>query len=251
MSGNPDSIISDANEDVSGTNVLSGDILQSNQTSDGIAPRRPERRATVRFGLGQRQLSRITLFVVVLIVGALGFAAYRMAMGFKSDRDVVIARDNMLALYKAMRGSAQDWDEKLPTAEDWTDKVRGYLSAPPNKPGGKESYLNGPADAGTVGYVYNDLAAGYNLNGAVTDMFGKTVGAKQAEPKYVVLLIERVGVLPNAHELIPPTDTPAGQDALHRLLTFPHGSDDPDNARTVVLYANGTIETLTRRDTKQ
>jgi len=242
---------SDGNTPVSNSDISSSTASDSNGTADMIAPRRPERRATVRFGLGQRQLSRITLFVVVVILGALGFAAYRMAMGFKSDRDVVIARDNMLALYKAMRGSAQDWDEKLPTAEEWTDKVRGYLSAPPNKPGGKESYLAGPADSGTVGYVYNDLAAGYNLNGAVTDMFGKTVGKKQAEPKYVVLLIERVGALPNSHELIPPTDTPAGQDALHRLLTFPHGSDDPDNARTVVLYANGTIETLTRRDSRQ
>src|SRR5947207_3932288 len=126
-----------------------------------VATSRPERKATVR--LGQRELSFISLAVILLITGTLLFGCYRAFLSFKAHRDTVIAQDNLLALYKAVRGYAMDYDGHLPPAEIWTESVAGYLSAPPSKPGGKLSYLHGPGDKGQVGYVYNDLASGYNL----------------------------------------------------------------------------------------
>src|SRR5579871_2130485 len=109
---------------------------------------RPERKATLR--LGQRELNRITLIVIAIIAAALLYAGYRGMQGFKAHRDVMLARDHLLALHKAMQGYALDWDGHLPPADHWMDSVSGYLSAPPNTPGGPKSYLHGPGDGETV-----------------------------------------------------------------------------------------------------
>jgi hypothetical protein len=212
-------------------------------TNSQDAPRRPERRATLRFG--QRELSRMTLFISIVIVGALGFAAYHVFLGFKAHRDIMIARDHMLALYKAMGGYAQDWDGRLPPADRWTEAVSGYLSAPPNTPGGPKSYLHGPGDGPTVGYVYNDLAAGYSLEN------GKNARNRPIDSSRLVLLIEQVGVGDNAHRPIPLQENTQAEEDLYKALAFPHYSDDPKSATTVILYANGSIVTMTRQDFKQ
>jgi hypothetical protein len=209
------------------------------------APPRFERKATVR--LGQRELSRITLAVVLLVLGTLAFGVWRVFKNFKAQRDVVIATTNLHALYNALSVYSEDWDSRLPLAETWTDAATGFLSAPPGTPGGKMSYLHGPGDGETVGYVYNDLAAGYNLR----PTYAEQDRQKEVDPGRLVLLIERPGAKENAHVRIPPQDSLQGEQALAKELSFPHYADDTDNAMTVVLFADGTIRRFTRRDFKQ
>jgi hypothetical protein len=215
---------------------------QERATSEApITPPRPEKKATLR--LGQRELSRISLAVILVIVAALGFGVYRLFLNFKSQRDIVIAQSNLLALHKAFRGYAEDWDGKLPPAEHWTDAVTGYLSAARGVPGGREALLQGPADSGTVGYVYNDQVAGYNLERPDTQKYGN--------PSRLVVLIEKPGAQPNEHVSIPPQDSSQGEAALYKLLSFPHYASDPDKATTLILFADGHIERRQRRDFSQ
>ncbi|HLK61359.1 MAG TPA: hypothetical protein VKU00_32720 [Chthonomonadaceae bacterium] len=202
----------------------------------------PERKATLR--LGQRELSLISLLVIGVIVLALGFAGVRLAQNFKSRRDIVIAQSNLHALYIAMHGYSLDWDNKLPHADQWAEEAAGYLSAPPDTPGGKLSYLHGSGDGETIGYVYNDLASEYNLDDH------KDAHKLTVDPSRVVLLIERPGAPLNAHVSIPVQNNEQAEDALLKELAFPHYADDPKGATTVILYANGNVITKTRQDFK-
>ncbi len=198
------------------------------------APPRPEKKATLR--LGQREMSRLTALVIVLIAIPLCFGLYNLFFSFRSHRDIVIGQSNLLALWKAMNGYAQDWDGQLPPAADWTDSVAGYLSASPSMPGGKLAALEGPGDKALVRYVYNDLAAGFNLE--------HQDPAKYIDPGRLVVLIERPGAGENAHVAIPPQGNLQGEEALFKQLQFPHYTDDPENATTLVLFADGHIERM-------
>ena len=214
-------------------------------TSDFQPLARPERKATLR--LGQRQLSLISLTAISIVVVALCWITYRGFIEFKVTKDILASEDNMRALYKAMRGYSLDTDEKLPLADKWTDQVAGYLSAPPSQPGGKMAYLHGEDENGRpIHYVYNDLVSDYKLEDRITPEEQR----KTLELNRVVLLIEKSGESSNDHVLIPPRNTPQGEEALAKLLTFPHNAGNPDKATTVVLYANGTTERLTPKDLK-
>lgn len=202
-------------------------------------------KATLR--LGQRELARISLGFIVLIVMGLLYGAWKGVQGFKSKRDIVIAQDNLHNLYTAMQsGYALDNNSKLPPAESWADDVIGYLSASQARPGGKEVYLTGTSELGNVGYVYNDLAAGYNLepNGKEDDK------RRRIDPHDLILLIERVGAPHNAHAALPLQNSVDHQEELLKQLNFPHNIDEGDNAVTLILYADGHITTSLRRDFK-
>jgi hypothetical protein len=192
--------------------------------------------------MDQRVQFRIQLLFVSVIVVLLLLGGYRAYLNFKAQRDITIGRTNMLNLYKALANYVQDWD-RLPPAQSWTDLVRGYLTAPPNTPGGAESYLHGPADTGMVGYVYNDLAAGYNL-----EPTNKNDRQKTLDPSNLVLLVEKVGAEENASIHIPTLREPEGEQALQKSLSFPHFADDKERAASLVLLANGRIVLRTRRD---
>ncbi len=207
-------------------------------------PVRPELKATLR--LGQRELSVLTALVILLILGALGFGIYRSAVSFKSRRDVVVTQTNMHALYLAMRSYSLDWDNRLPPADQWTDKVAGYLSSPPNTPGGPQAYLRGSGDDGPVGYVYNDVASNYLL-----EPNGEPSKGKRIDPADLVLLIERPNVGRNAHTPIPAQVNEQAMDDLLKSLTFPHYADDPKNAETVILFADQSVQTRIRQDFRQ
>lgn len=197
--------------------------------------------------LSQRELSRISLAVVVIVVCALGFGLYRLFVNFRSARDIVIAKENLLTIYKAAILRSDDWEHHLPEADKWTDQVAGYLTAPPNTPGGPMSYLQGSGDGSQpIGYVYNDLASDYNLEPG-----GNDTKSRNIDPSRLVLLIERPGVGSNAHVSIPPQVSQEAEQALYKQLSFPHYSDDPKNATTVVLFASGRIVTMTRQDFAQ
>ena len=200
--------------------------------SDSDMTGMPRKKATIR--LGQREMGRLSALVLVILALALFFGGYHLFRNFKSRRDIVIGRSNLLAIYKALNGYAQDWDSRLPDAKTWSDNVAGYLSVPQGTPGGPLSLLHGPGDNGTVGYVYNDAASGYNL-----EPTGKNDRQAGISPDRLVLLIERVGAPLNAHEDIKPEDEDQ-KDFFHRL-TFPHYSEDAENATELVLYANGRI----------
>ncbi len=205
---------------------------------------RPAKRATFR--LDARVQHRIQTGFVVAMVIALTLIGYRTFLNFKTQRNITIGKSNLLNLYKAMAAYAQDWD-RLPPANVWTDVVRGYLHAPPNTPGGADSYLQGPADYGTVGYVYNHLAEAYNLEPTnVNDR------QKDVSPSNLVLLIEKVGAEPNTGILIPSqqpgADIEKNEKVLYKNLDFPHYSEDKDAATTLILLASGRILVRTRRD---
>ena len=205
---------------------------------------RPERKATVR--LGQRHLSLLSVFAIGIVVAGLLWGAYLGFVDFKVTRDTIVAEDNMRALYKAMNGYAMDTDERFPTADKWTEQVTGYLSAPPNTPGGKMAYLHGEDEhGGALHYVYNDLMSGYNRDPDSSKKPGKVYDLSR-----VVLLIEAPGEADNAHILIPPRNTPQGEEALLKILAFPHNAGDPNKATAVIIYANGTTDRITRKDLK-
>ena len=205
-----------------------------NQTA---TPAPPERRAaTVR--LSQRELTRISTGVVVLILFVLIFLGYRAMLGFKANHDILLAKENMHSLYKAFFGYAQDWDQRLPPADRWTESVAGYLSSS-GQPGGPMAALHGPGDGKQISYVYNDLAGRQSIDPA---------DKRTLDLSRLVLLIERPGAGPNAHVYIPlQTDTVA-ERALVKELSFPHGSDNADSASTVILYASGRQTVVTRLD---
>jgi hypothetical protein len=203
----------------------------------------PKRNATLR--LSPQDLTRISIAVVVFIIGVLGFLGYRALMGFKASHDLIIAKQNLHSLHEAFYNYAQDWDQQLPPAERWTDAIAGYLSST-GQPGGALASLHGPGDGKQITYIFNDLAAGYSLESGKT---GKASGAIRAiDPSRLILLIERPGAGPNEHVTIPPQSNPEAEQALLKELAFPHGADDVDNASTVVMYANGSQRVLTRRD---
>ena len=218
--------------------------------SDFEALPRPERKATKR--LGQRELSRISLGVVLLVVLGLVLGGIRVFSNFKSQRDIVMAQTNLLKLWQAMRGYSEDWESRLPPAELWTDSIAGFLSAPPNTPGGALSYLHGPGEGETVGYVYNDLLTGYDLQptGRVgeDDQPAKKHPLADVNPKNIVVFIEQPGAPPNAHAPIPPLSNSQAEEALGKQLSFPHFSGDEKNATTMVLFADGSIRRMLRQD---
>ncbi len=206
----------------------------------------PEFKGKATWRLGQREMTRISLGVIALIVMGLLYGGWKAVEGFKTKRDLVIAQENMRSLYQAMRSYALDSDSKLPPAENWADSVLGYLSSSQARPGGKEAYLIGTSELGTVGYVYNDAAAGYNLepSGKEDDR------QRKIDPSHLILLIERVGAPHNAHAYLPPEDSIPHQEELLKQLAFPHDADDDKNATTKILYADGNIVTVTRQDMK-
>jgi hypothetical protein len=206
----------------------------------------PEFKGKATWRLGQRELTRITMAVIAVIVAGLLYGGWKAVEGFKTKRDMVIAQDNLLNLYRGIRGYAMDYDSKLPPAESWSDAVVGYLNSSQARPGGREAYLTGTSELGNVGYVYNDAASGYNLepNGKENDR------QRKIDPAHLILLIERVGAPRNAHANLPPQDSVANEEELAKQLTFPHDAEDDKNASTLVLYADGNIVTLTRQDIK-
>ena len=207
-------------------------------------PARPERKATLR--LGQRELSLISLGVIIFSVFIVGFFGYRIFLNFKTTRNLILAESNLKAIYTGMRGYAQDWEGKMPDASKWVEQTAGYLSAPRGTKEGPLAYLQGPADSGTVGYVFNELASGYNVE------TGKNAQGRVINPANLILLIERPGVSREAsvHVRIPVQSNLQGREALEKELVFPHNADDTENATTVVLFANGKIQRMLRRDFK-
>jgi hypothetical protein len=210
--------------------------------SDSLQPM-PRRRATVR--LSQRELTRISCGVVVFIIMVLGFLGYRALLGFKANHDLSIATDNLKRLHQAFYNYAQDWDQRLPPTEHWSEAISGYLSSGGVQPGGPLASLHGPGDGAKIGYVYNDLAAGYSLEPGNRDMAGTQNAVADTR---LVLLIERPGAGPDEHVVIQPQGNATAEKALFELLAFPHGADDVDHAATVVLYASGSQRVMTRRD---
>ena len=206
----------------------------------------PEFKPKATLRLGQRELTRLTIAVIAVIVMGFLYGGWKAVQGFKTKRDLVIAQDNLLNLYRAMGSYAQDYDSKLPPAESWSDGILGYLSASQARPGGREAFLTGTSELGPVGYVYNDAASGYNLEptGKENDRQRKIL------PHDLILLIERVGAPRNAHVSLPPQDTVAHEQELAKEMSFPHDAEDDKNASTLVLYADGHITTLTRQDLK-
>lgn len=211
----------------------------SNSSSAGASP---QRKATFR--LGQRQLSRLSLGVILFSIAIILLLGWQIVQGFIITRNMMVASDNMKALYRAMGGYALDNDGEFPEAKVWRDQAAGYLSASPGTPGGKMSFLNGNTDSGSVGYVYNLLASKYNPER------GETPNKKAIPASKLVLLIEKHGVSKDANETIaiPPQTTEQGIQALGKMLEFPHKSDDKDTATAIVLFADGHIERKTRRD---
>lgn len=206
----------------------------------------PEFKPRATWRLGQRELTRLTIAVIALIVMGLLYGGWKAVEGFKTKRDLVIAQDNLLNLYRAMGSYAPDYDSKLPPAETWADGIFGYLNSSQVRPGGREAFLNGTSELGAVAYVYNDAASGYNL-----EPTGKEDDRQlKIAPHDLILLIERVGAPRNAHAYLPPQDTIAHEQELAKLMSFPHDAEDDKNASTLVLYADGHIMTLTRQDFK-
>lgn len=201
---------------------------------------RPTKKATFR--LDARVQHRIQAVFIVVMLALLGMAGYRTFLNFRTQRDITMGRANLMNLYKAMAAYAQDWD-RLPPAPVWMDVVRGYLHAPPNTPGGAESYLHGSGDNAPVGYVYNQLAAGYNLE--PTNVRDRQ---KEVAPGDLVLLIEKIGADTNSSVMIPAQRPGANEQVLFQNLDFPHYADDKDAATSLILLANGRIITRTRRD---
>jgi len=201
---------------------------------------RPERKATLR--LGKNGLNGILVVVIIIIALPLLFIGYRVALNFKAKRDITIAESNLHAIFVALSHYSLDWDGKLPPAEYWTDAATGYLPSASGMPGGSRGYLNGPGDSQQIGYVYNNLASSLNLQ----DERGRKL-----DPGQVVLLIEKPGANPNDHAEIPTQNSSQAEDALYKLLAFPHYSDDTDNATTVILFANGRVSVRTRKDFRQ
>jgi prepilin-type processing-associated H-X9-DG protein len=205
-----------------------------------ITPPPPQRRATFR--LGQRQLSGLSLGVIILSSLIVLLFGYQVVHNFIITRNIITAENNLRQLYKAMGSYAMDTDGQLPDATRWRDQTVGYLSASPGTPGGKLSFLNGTTDSGTVGYAFNTLASKYNTE------TGETPNRKPIPANRLILLIEKRGVAKNANETvtIPPQTSEESIQELGRILQFPHRSDDGDGATAVVLFADGHIERKTR-----
>ena len=203
---------------------------------------RPERKATVR--LGQRELSRISLAVILLISVGLAFALYRVFLGFKSQRDITLARANLHTISVALSAYAQDWNGRLPQADHWQENIAGYLPSSSGRASGAGSVYSAPGDGANVGYVYNELAAGYNLE--PTDVARDR--QRNLPPDQMVLIIERTNAPLNAHVTIPAQSNAQSEDALFKALDFPHYASDPQKATTVLLFANGKVSTRTKQD---
>jgi hypothetical protein len=214
--------------------------MTEEQTPEPEVPARPELKATVR--LGQNSLNAILIVVILMIMLPLLFLGYRVALNFKAKRDITIAESNMHALYVALSHYSLDWDGKLPAAENWTDAAAGYLPSASGIVGGKIGYLKGPGDDGDIAYVFNSAASGFNLQDERN---------RKVDPSRIVLLIEKPGAAPNAHTEIPAQMDAQAEDALYKMLAFPHYADDPSNATTIILYANGTVAVRTRKDYRQ
>jgi len=211
-----------------------------NEPEAPVSPARPERKATLR--IGQHGLNVILVIVIMCIAVPLLFLGYRVALNFKAKRDITIAESNLHGLFQALYQYSLDWDGKLPPADAWTDDAAGFLPSASGIAGGKESYLKGPGDGETIRYEYNDLAAGFDM---LEDR------NRKVEPGDLVLLIEHPGADKNSHIPIPRQGNAQAESALYKLLAFPHYADDPDNATTVILFANGRVSVRTRKDFRQ
>ena len=214
--------------------------MSEEQTPEPEQPVRPELKATVR--LGQNSLNAILIVVILMIMLPLLYLGYRVALNFKAKRDITIAESNMHALYTALSHYSLDWDGKLPAAENWTDAATGYLPSASGIVGGKMGYLKGPGDNGDVTYAFNNMASGFNMQDERN---------RKVDPSRIVLLIEKPGAPPNAHLDIPAQMDSQAEDSLYKMLVFPHYADDPANATTIILYANGTVSVKTRKDYRQ
>lgn len=192
----------------------------------------PQRKATFRFG--QRELSFISLGVILVVLGSLIFGVYHLFLGFRSQRDIVVGDSNLNSIYKGIKRYAEDWDGKLPKSVHWSDDISGYLPA--------MRMPAGHGDEGPVGYVYNSLAAEYNLD---------RPDKEKVSPRNLVLVIERTGAPLNTTVAIPPVGAPGADEALVKAVSFSHFADDTENATTLVLYADGTTQRLKRRDFTQ
>ncbi len=219
--------------------------------SDTVAPEptppKPARKATLRFG--KYGLNAILVVFILIIALPLLFLGYRVALNFKAKRDITIAENNLHSLYEALYHYSLDWDGKLPPSEEWTDAATGYLPSASGLAGGKQSYLAGPGDGEKVGYIYNESAGGYNIQDE--EKIGPDGKKHKIDPHQLILLIEHAGSQSNSHQNMPVQGTSSAADALYKILDFPHFSDDPDNAATVVLYASGAVSVRTRKDFKQ
>ncbi len=222
--------------------------MNTDSTSEVSEPNpfpRPEKKATLK--LGQRELSLLSIGVVALVVLALLMGGYRAFRNFKSQRDIVLNQSNLHSLFTALQLYSADYEGKLPPADHWLDAIAGYISVPQGTPNGKEGLLQGPSDGEPVNYVYNDDAEGYNLEPKPA----KEDRQRLIAPKYLPILIERIGVARNTHEKMAVPGSPSGDDAFAKSLQFPHYTNDPDNATTVVLFANGNIQRYIKRDFKK
>ena len=224
-------------------NSESSELTEPNPVEPNPFPR-PEKKATLK--LGQRELSLLSIGVVALVSLGLLVGGYRTYKNFKSQRDIVLNQSNIRSILTALQLYAQDYEGRLPPADHWIDSISGYISVPQGTPGGLNGVLTGPGDDGTVGYVYNDDAAEYNLEPkpAAEDR------QRLVLPKYLPLVIERENAPRNAHEKLGMTDTAEHEREFAKSLQFPHYKNDPDNAKTLILFANGSITNPIRRDFK-
>ena len=75
--------------------------------------------------------------MILIIVAGLAYGGWKAIEGFRSRRDLLVAQDNLLQLYRGMRSYALDYDSKLPPAATWSDAVVGYLNSSQARPGSK------------------------------------------------------------------------------------------------------------------
>lgn len=215
---------------------------------ENIPQEMPRRKATVR--LGRREMAWISISIIVAILLLFLYIVFRGFMSYKVSHDLTIGRENLNSIYKAMGAYAEDYDRILPPAEEWYFVAQGYLSNT-RRAGGKESLLRGPGDGKTIRYVFNSLASGLNLETGEPGANVKKMGYKTLNPSEVVLLIERPGGKEGETVFIPPINTRSARTKLYEELAFPHGVDEGDKAKTLILYANGSIRTWTRKDLQE
>ena len=206
----------------------------------------PRRKPTVKWS--QTSLNRILIGFILVIAFALSFLAYRAILSFRAAHDITEATDNMHEIDKAMRFYSEDWEKHLPSAENWTDNIRGYLNC--RGKGGGSGCMQGPSDVGEVGYVYNDLADGYSLESGKHDLVDKKTKEKPIDPSLLVVLFEKVGAKANTHMSIPIQKDRDAEQELGKALSFSHYADDEERATGLVLYANGYVKRWTKKDFK-
>ena len=206
----------------------------------------PRRKATVRFS--QSSLNRIMIGVILVMAVVLGFLGYRAILSFRAAHDIAEGTQNLHAIDTALKSYAEDWDKHLPPAENWAETVKGWLNC--KGKGGNEGCMHAPGDVGEVGYVYNDLAAGYSLETNKHDQKDPKTKEKAIDPSQLVVLFEKLGAKSNTHMSIPVQINRSAEQELGKELSFSHNADDEENATGLVLYANGYVKRWTKKDFK-